>query len=127
MDAHWAPAALTAAIKYVTGLSATPAPSSLYAALSETSADPAGPGFTELTVANYTRQLVGLSYLSDYVVTTTADVNFADLGAGSYQGVGLFDPSGPLMFWADLDEPVDIADGQTVTLKAGLINVVLLG
>ena len=129
MNAHWAPRALTAALKYVTGQSPDAPPSALYAALSSTSADPAGPGFTELTVANYARQPVSLAYGSDYLVLSSADVNFVNLGAGTYLGVGLFDDAtaGGLWFWGDLSEAVDFDTGRTVTLVAGLIRAGLSG
>ncbi len=131
MNAHWAPRALQAALRYATGLPVTsyPPPAALYLALSVTSADPDGPGFDELAVTGYARQLLAVEVTGAYVVDTTAAATFAALGAGSYLGVGVFDDAtaGELWYWADLDVAVGIAAGETVDFAAGLIRVALTG
>ena len=102
-------------------------PSNVYVGLFTAAPSDAGGG-TEVG----TRQAAAFGVAAARSATTTADITFTAVPAGSVTHVGIFDAAtaGNLLFWGAVDTPVDpagddlliAAGGLTVTIAAGYMT-----
>jgi hypothetical protein len=103
---------------------AIPVPT-LYVALYQASADPASSP-VELALSNYARQRV--SFVADPstagLIRSAFDVNFPNLGAGSFLGQAVLDDplAGGVWWWADQGTAVTIPAGSSVDFPSGQIT-----
>jgi hypothetical protein len=100
-------------------------PTTWYLALYSTAPSDAGGG-VEISAGGYSRQEVAFTEGETGTATNDADLTFTASEAwGGIAGVGLFDAStsGNLLLWKALDPTVNIADGQSLIIRAGDLTV----
>lgn len=125
MNSHWYTTSAKNMFQWYLNLATPSRPTQFWLALSANSADPAAGVWSELTISNYARKQITLTYGGDIYATNSNQLNFANLGAGSILGQRIYDASssGNLLFWADLDNGIAFATGHTITYNIGQIRV----
>lgn len=127
LNGHWSFYAALNGFTYTQGGSATPQPTSFYAALYSNTADPDGGSPIEVTDAGYSR-VTGVtmtnndsipSFISDFSIDFGPFVSATAVG-----GVALVDAgTDEILWWANLPTPQTLPPGTGVSIPGGQFTV----